>query len=95
MAIIRDLSAMVAALPEAQRELIDTLFGIKTAVGTCIIPAPFRPRVSRWLQHAGGVALPDLQPSEAWRRAEAQTVVCATNLWTHETTHFNALRACR
>ena len=58
-------------------------------------PLHHRLRPARRPAGAGSVCLPDLPPEEAWRRAETQTIVECYNRWTHETTTFNPLRACR
>lgn len=86
------LDEIVAGLPADRRAVVRRVFAIDARVSMDMdIPQAFRPKMSGWLSSVA----PPGSPGEAWRLAVAQRVMCVTNRWLYETTHFNPLRACR
>lgn len=88
---ITNLQDIVSSLGAADRAVVKRVFAIDTRAGTMVIPDEFKPKLNRWL----GSLQDEGSKEEAWSLAETQKVICVTNRWLYETTHFNPLRACR
>lgn len=88
-ASIAGLLARLGALKPEDRSLVERLLRIDEAVGLQEVPPDLRAKVARWCGGGTDAA------SEAWRKAEEQTVVSVHSIWTYETANFNPLRACR
>lgn len=86
---IAGIVARLAALPQDEKALVERVLRIEELVGFQAVPQDLRAKVARWCGGSGDAA------SQAWRKAEQQTVVAVHGIWTFESANFNALRACR